>query len=617
MKKVILSTLALFSLLATNAQELTYKTINHNSAPAVMVNMSDDVADYDPKLVLIKSAAPVPASSTKYQKLLLDEQRKSFVTTSNKNLYKATAPAPTMLRGFIGNGTNGTPNDNDVCIGNNGFIISVVNTNFVMYNDTGRFLLSKSLSNFGKALGTLNRTYDPRAIYDPVADRFIVVFLQGTTSADTRIITGFSKTNDPTKDWNFYAIPGNTFGDSSWSDYPIISLSNNELFITVNRLRDNSSWQEGFIESLIWQVNKNDGYNGDSLRKKLYYDIKYNDKPIWSICPVKGSNEYYGPGHYFVSVRPSALQNDTVFLHEITDDLNDNPTLTLKVLKTDVAYGLQPNARQPSGQYLQTNDARVLSATHHGGIIHYVGNTINPTLFAPSVYYGKIDVQNKNNPTVKGRIISYDSMDIAYPSIAYAGGGFGADQSMMITFSHVSRTKFPGNSVVYADWNGELSAPVHLREGNGSVNVLLDTIERWGDYTGIQPIYNKLGECIITNSYGVPSGGHNTWVSRVKSNDVRLGVKQNTKETAQQVSVYPVPTKDYAQIEFELNQSMILTFSLVDVQGKSKIELLRDKGKPGINKFTFSTTDLPNGVYILNVNNHEKNIISKRIMVAH
>ena len=44
MKKVILSTLALFSLLATTAQELTYKTINHNSAPAVMVNMSDDVA---------------------------------------------------------------------------------------------------------------------------------------------------------------------------------------------------------------------------------------------------------------------------------------------------------------------------------------------------------------------------------------------------------------------------------------------------------------------------------------------------------------------------------------------------------------------------------------------
>ena len=84
MKKAILTTVALFSLVATNAQEHTYKTTNHNSAPAVVVNMSDDVADYDPKLVLIKSAAPAPLSSTKYQKLLLDEQRKSFIPTSNK-----------------------------------------------------------------------------------------------------------------------------------------------------------------------------------------------------------------------------------------------------------------------------------------------------------------------------------------------------------------------------------------------------------------------------------------------------------------------------------------------------------------------------------------------------
>jgi hypothetical protein len=62
---------------------------------------------------------------------------------------------------------------------------------------------------------------------------------------------------------------------------------------------------------------------------------------------------------------------------------------------------------------------------------------------------------------------------------------------------------------------------------------------------------------------------------------------------------------------------MILTFSLIDIQGKSTIDLLRDKGKAGTNKFTFNTSSLPNGVYILNINNNEKNIISKRIVVAH
>ena len=55
MKKVILSTIALFYLIATNAQELTYKTVNHNSPLVAVVNMSDETADYDPKLILIKS----------------------------------------------------------------------------------------------------------------------------------------------------------------------------------------------------------------------------------------------------------------------------------------------------------------------------------------------------------------------------------------------------------------------------------------------------------------------------------------------------------------------------------------------------------------------------------
>ena len=617
MKYGALLALAIGSAVNLFGQGFTYTTSLHTSPLSAIVNMSAETPDYDASLLLIKSTAPLPASSIKNQKLLLDAQRKTFQKINPTiPVYKTAAATPTQIKGFIANGTQGTPNDNDVAISKGGFIVSVVNSNINIYNDTGRFIVSRTLANFARSLGTLNRTFDPRAIYDPIADRFIVVFLQGSTSADSRVITAFSQTNDPTKEWNFYTIPGNTFGDSSWSDYPIISLSNNELFITLNRVKDNTPWQTGFVESLIWQVNKADGFAGDSLRKRMYADIKYNNKSIWSICPVKGSNEFYGPNQYFVSVRPSDLKNDTVFLHEISNTLDNNPTLTTKVLKTNLPYGLQPNAPQPSGQYLQTNDARVLSAYKHYGTIHYVGNTIDTALFAPSVYYGRIDVNNANTPTVTGTIISYDSMDIGYPSVAYVGGGFSHDQTSVITFSHVSTTKFPGNSAVFVDRDGNISAPIHLRKGDGSVNVLADTIERWGDYTGIQPVYNKMGECIISNSYGIASGQHLTWVARVKSTDSRLGVT-NLKNEASEVQIFPVPAGEYTSIEFELTQSMILEFSLISTDGKTSIKLLRDKGKQGINRFTFNTQDVANGIYILNVTNHENNIISKRIVVAH
>lgn len=603
---------------STNAQEFTYKTLEHVSPLAKVINMSEPTPDYEPTLLLLKSSAPIPAGSVKGQKLMLDAKRKTIQPVSReKGAFKTQAPVPFQIKGFVGNGTQGTPNDNDVAISNSGAIVSVVNSNINIYNDTGKFIISRTLANFARSLGSLNRTFDPRAIYDPIADRFIVVFLQGSTSADTRVITGFSQTNDPNQSWNFYVLPGNVWGDSSWSDYPIISLTNKELFITLNRVKDNTPWQTGFVESLVWQVNKADGYAGDSLHKRLYHDIQYQGKSIWSVCPVKGSNELGGPNQYFVSVRPSDLKNDTVFLHEITNSLDANPQFVTKVLKTNVPYGLQPNALQPSGQYLQTNDARVLSAYKHYGTIHYVGNTIDTALFAPAVYYGRIDVSNAASPSVSGQIISYDTMDIGYPGVAYAGGGFSHDQTSIITFSHVSPTLFPGNCAVFVDRDGNVSAPIVLRKGDGSINVLTDTVERWGDYTGIQPIYNKLGQCLITNSYGIASGQHLTWVARVKSNDPLLGVSDVKANQASQVTVYPVPSSTYTSVEFELTKGMQLLFTLSSIDGKTQIDLLRDKGKAGINRFTFSTRDIPDGVYILNVTNNDQSILSRRIVVTH
>lgn len=620
MKKTIYLFFATVGVTNLFAQEFTYSSLLHNSPRQAIVDFTDVGIDYEAQLQLIKSVPPVPAmGSIVYKKQQLEAARTKLAQQKQdiNTLKKAAPPAPSIIRGFQANSPQGTPNDNDIAVSNGGIIVSVMNTNIALYNDTGGFIFSRTLSNFARSLGSLNRTYDPRAIYDPVADRFIVVFLQGTTSADTRIITAFSQTNDPNATWNFYTIPGNIFGDNSWSDYPIISISNNELFITVNRLRDNTSWQEGFIESIIWQVNKEDGFKGDTLRKKAYYDIKFNNKPIWSICPVKGSNAMYGPNHYFVSVRPGDLKNDTVFLHEVTNTLDANPTLTLKVLKTNVPYGLQPNAPQPGGQYMQTNDARALSALKHENTIHYVGNSINEANFAPSVYHGRIDISNAQQPSVTGKIISYDSMDIGYPSIAYAGGGFKTDQTMLISFSHVSKTKFAGNSAVFVARDGEVSAPIHVKLGEGNINILLDSIERWGDYSGIQPKYNKLGECYLANSFGLANGNHRTWVAKVKSNDPLLGLNDTKELVASDVTVFPVPSNGYVKVEFELKEKIQLEFSLINIQGQSQEVLLVDQGKPGINRFSFNTDRLSNGVYIINIKNNDKIITSKRIVVAH
>ncbi len=619
MKNIAVFYFLLIAFTAVAQNKLSYSTLEIIAEPAAVVNPSDEsLPDFGPKLQLIKSAFPAPLTLLSKNKHLVDalrEQKARSIKTASFG--KNSAPIPSVVGAFDGNITQGTPNDNDIAISDSGMIVSVVNQNLFMYNQQGALLKAPTLSFFSKPLGTLNRTYDPRIIYDPLKDRFIAVFLQGTTSADTRIITAFSKTNDPTKEWNLYVIPGNTFGDSSWSDYPIISLSKDELFITVNRLKDNTGWKDGFIESLIWQVEKNKGYNAEPLVQRQYKDIRLNGKAIWSVCPVKGGISLHAQKMYFLSVRPSDLQNDTVFLHEISNTIaSGGAEFKTSILKTDKAYGLQPNAIQPNGKKLQTNDARVLSAMMENEMIHYVANCIDTINFSPGVYYGRIRnfMYEGNTPVITGKIIGYDTLDIGYPSISYVGGGV-SDHSAMITFSHVSPNHFPGTSVVFVDRDGNISAPVFVKTGQSNIALLGDSVDRWGDYTGNQRKYNELGICWINGSYGKQNGNF-TWIAKIKSNDLKLS-QSEIKNQVSNFIISPNPVVEIAKVTFELKENCIITFNLFDASGKLVSTLMRDKVKAGINEFSFRTDDLKVGIYYLKLSANDKNIETHKVVVQH
>ena len=616
-----ISLLSLFVILIVSKvhaqSDFTFKEYDLKTPLSKVIDFSKDEPDYAPKLQLLKSNNPAPITEFSSNKKMLDEQRKQRNLLTQKaivELNKAAIPQPEVIKGFKGNTTSGTPNDNDMAISNSNTIVSVLNQAVGVFNDTGKWAFNRSLSAIAKGINNLNRTFDPRVIYDLENDRFILVFLQGAYSGDTRIIVGFTQTNDPTKNWNFYAIPGNIFGDSSWSDYPIIAINKNDLFITVNRLRDNTYWKNGFMESIIWQVDKQAGYNGDSLPQKAYTNITYAGKPIWSICPARQGNDMQNGWMQFVSVRPSDLQNDTVFLHEIKGSLKSgNAKLTTKILKSNVSYGLQPNAYMSNGKKLQTNDARVLSALYQKNALYFGSNTIDTNTFSPGIYVGHIDFLDQANPKVTGRIISSDTLDFGYPSIAYAGGGTG-DKSAMITFSHTSDKTFPGTSVAYLDRNLNVSAPTRVKAGESIIQLLFDTVERWGDYTGIQQKYNELGVCWLVGSYG-SNNTNSTWLAKVKSTDPALAINE-TQNADKTILVYPVPSSEIINVQFEMKQTLMVDFSLVDMQGR-EIPLLHDKAKAGINNFSFDASDLANSLYVLYVKQNGNVLFNKKILVAH
>lgn len=562
------------------------------------------------------TSAPKP-SGTDYHILKAEIDSKRALRKKKINLSKANAvpPAPTFLRSYTGNSVNSTPNDNSMGISNSGIVVSVANTNIRIFNDTGALIFSKSLTMFPTGLPALTRSYDPRVIYDPLNDRFIAVWLEGAQdSAYSRIILAFTSSSDPVGIWNFYEVSGNYLNNGTWSDYPIISISKEELFMTFNSLRHNMGWKDGFTESIIWQIDKSKGYNGQSLAFKFYNNIKYLNVPIWSICPVQGGSEPKGPNMYFLSVRPTDFQNDSIFVHEISNTIaSGNATLSSKVVRSNKLYGLPPSAIQPNNNLVETNDARVLSAMYENGIIQFVGNSIDTNNFSPGIYHGVVHDPSASNTTISGRIISYDTLDLGYPSIAYAGGG-GSDESSMITILHVSTITFPGTSVIYLDRNYQPSSLLRIKAGQNNFMVLADT-QRWGDYTGIQRKYNEVGVIALNGMFAEQTGQNRTWIARLKNADPKLGAADKWVENKSWI-VYPNPAQERITMEYNSESEGFVSYKIIDVNGREYYSVEKALTRKGLNYIQFNTSGFPSGIYFLNIVNNSKSE-SKKFSVVH
>lgn len=519
-----------------------------------------------------------------------------------------------------------TPCDNDLAISDSGFVVSTMNTNIYFKNEnTGQTYPNKSLSVFTTPINNKHQEFDPKVIYDPQADRYVLMCLVGFVDTTSKVIVGFSQTNNPTGAWNLYTLPGDALNNGLWTDYPMISLSNKDLFLSVNLLYNDSSWQTGFVETIVWQMKKSDGYSGQALTSDLHFNIKYNGKAIRNLCPAKGGSQLYGPNMYFVSNRNLASQNDTVFVVNITDTTGaPGNSVTTKALVTNQPYYFPPDGIQPlATQSLAANDARNLGAFYENNKIQYVHNTRNPANGRVTVYHGIIDNPGAATASVTGYLLDNDTLCFAYPNISYSSIT-GTDNIATITFDHSSSKINPGVSAIQSDGEGNYSDILRIKSGSQPVNLLNSNLERWGDYSGSQRRYNRPGEIWMSGYWGYGFSvsypqAHGAWIAQLTPSMVPVVIDetglQKQKEAQLDLSIYPNPTTDLFKIDFHLNRPEYLTFELIDQRGRVVYVLLRDWVKTTDNTFSFNAHDYLKGSYQLRIRGNYGTNITKKIIL--
>mgnify|MGYP002628121234 CR=1 FL=1 len=577
---------------------------------ATSINVSELGPSFHAEVYNLEAPYPGSDSYRNYIHQLKDLRFTNFAPTiGEKKSIKATnSDVPNYDAGFEGNLFGGIPNDNDVAISNDGKVVSVSNSDVYIYEEDGSFLLKRQLEDFSDSLGLVANSYDPKIIYDPSMDRFVLFFLNGNDQAATAIVVCFSQSNDPTQGWNIYSLPGNPYSDGAWSDFPMVAMTAQDVFVTVNHIHsDSASWQTGFMQSVIWQVQKEEAYNGAALMTVLHSNIKFNNKPIRNLMPVEGGVNLKDNEMYFISNRNFDFQNDTFFVVKIPQSIaeNSNVSTSVQFALANQDYGLPPDAKQTTTTFLQTNDARPLGGFIENGIIQFVGNTVNLSTGLAAIYHGKLNAL-ATLYTVDLEVLSDPLLEYGYPNISFSGQT-SFDEQAIISFNHTSIDSFPGMSAIFYSANDGYSERLHLITGTSNVNLIAGNFERWGDYSGSQRRFNLAGEVWVSgfigfrNNLALSKDQHRTYIAKLSSKDnLNVAIKGEFSAAAK---IYPNPVEERMYVQFDLPTSMNLDFVLIDILGKQISLIENRKVNAGRNELIFMTTKLAKGTYFLKISN--------------
>lgn len=612
MKRVFRPILICFMLFFANG--LAAQTIN---AFSYAVRAKVDLREFSPSYHanVFSHEAPFPGSDS-YRNYIHQLKHLYFGQTTDsvpavpKSIQATSTEQAVISQGFEGNFFGGIPNDNDLAISNDGIIVSVTNSDLYVFDEDGNNIYDVGLEDIADSIGLVANSYDPKVVYDPGTDRFILVFLNGNNSNATNIVVCFSESNDPTAGWHVYALDGNPLNNNAWSDFPMIAMTEQDFFVTVNHINsDSASWQTGFMQSVIWQVQKSQGYAGDPITAVLHSDVNFQGKAIRNLRPVKGGFSLKNHTMYFISNRNFDFANDTFFVVKINESLEQNtsPLFTTQAVLANANYGMPPDAKQTPTTFLQTNDARPLGAIIENGVIHFVGNTVRSSASESSVYHGRLNTLS--TPwEIDLHIFEDTSLEYGYPNLSFTGQT-PFDEQFILSFNHTSVDSFPGVSAIFYARETGYSDRLHLASGTSNVNVISGNYERWGDYSGSQKKYNEPGVVWISgfmgfrNNLAISPNQHRTYIAKLLSPDSTQTNVQTL--TFNESKLFPNPAEDYFFFQFELDEEMKLRFDLLDNLGRKHVTLLEESVKAGKNEFLFSTQSLPEGMYYLYINDEQ------------
>ena len=188
------------------------------------------------------------------------------------------------------------------------------------------------------------------------------------------------------------------------------------------------------------------------------------------------------------------------------------------------------------------------------------------------------------------------------------------EEDAIIIASHASLTRNPGYSGFYTDGLGNYSELVTIKEGQKNIDMFESLIvERWGDYCGIQRLYNQPGEVWVSASYGKSDNRNNTWVGNLRRPEMNVGIESQIN--VEEIRVSPNPSMDFVDLAFNLANPSNVNIKIHSASGQLVTVLYDRFVDAGDHVLHFMTSTLDNGIYILSVQSGQEKLVTEQIVV--
>jgi hypothetical protein len=394
----------------------------------------------------------------------------------------STSPAISSAN-YPAAGDNGTviPPDSQGAVGPNHLVVTL-NSNVTIQTRTGSVLSSVSLAAFWSSLGGISETFDPRVLFDPYANRWIISSGANSESSSSYILVGVSQTSDPTGGWNLYKVAADLTGQN-WADYPTLGFNGDWIVVQANLFTVATNT---FRRSNIYAFNKADLYGGGVGQFSAFQDSSgFSDYPAvtydnnlateylvreWSgVLGMLRVSTISGPVGAEVLTTGVAFPKVSSTWQNLTNMTNFAPQLG-------------------STQKIDTDDARIENCVYRNASL-WAAQTIylpgSGAITRTSAQWWQLDTSGKNFGAVQqfGRVDDpTGKYDYAYPTLAV-----NANNDMLLGYSRFGASQYASANYSFRshlDALNTLEADTVIKAGEASYFKDYGTGDnRWGDYS--------------------------------------------------------------------------------------------------------------------------------------